>query len=71
MEEACLQFQRLVCYHHVGEHGGMQADVVLELRVLHLAGNRKLTVTLRGAWAKETSQPTSTVTHFLQQGHTS
>ena len=24
-------------------HGGMQADMVLELRVVHLAGNRKST----------------------------
>ena len=25
----------------VGEHGGVQADMVLGLRVLHLTGNRK------------------------------
>ena len=31
------------------KHGSMQAAGVLELRVLHLAGNRKLTVTLREA----------------------
>ena len=37
------------------ERDSMQADMVLEqeLRVLHLAGNRKLTVTLRGDGTKE------------------
>ena len=33
---ACLQFRGSVYYLHGREHGGMQADVVLELRVLHL-----------------------------------
>lgn len=42
----CLQLQGLKNYHHDGEHRSMQADVVLELRVLHLAGNRKITETL-------------------------
>ena len=38
-----LLFRGLEHYHHSGEHGGVQADVVLEkdLRVLHLAGNRR------------------------------
>ena len=27
--------------HHGREHGGMQAGMVQELRVLHLTGNRK------------------------------
>ena len=29
-------FRGSVHYHHGGEHGGAQVDVVLELRVLHL-----------------------------------
>ena len=35
---AGLQFRGLVCYHHGGKHGGMQAGMVLEwyMRVLHL-----------------------------------
>ena len=32
-----------IYYHYDREHGSVQADVVLELRVLHLTGNRKLT----------------------------
>lgn len=40
IEGAHFQFQRLVHFYHNGEHGGMQADV-LEMRVLHIAANRK------------------------------
>ena len=39
-------------HYYDGEHGGMQADVVLELRLVHLgqkAGGSQLTVTLREA----------------------
>lgn len=36
-------FRGCVHYHHDGYHDGVQADVVLELRMLHLAGNRKST----------------------------
>lgn len=32
----CLRFRGSVHYHHDGENGGVQADVVLELRELHL-----------------------------------
>ena len=32
--------------HHVSEHGSMQADMLLDLRMLHLGGKRMLTVTL-------------------------
>lgn len=34
-------FRDSVLYHHDGEHGSIQADMVLELRLLHLAGSRK------------------------------
>ena len=70
---AGLQFRDLVHYHHGGKHGSMQADMVLEkeLRVLHIdlqaIGEA---VTLGLARACETSKLASTVTHFLQQGHT-
>ena len=57
---------------HDREHGSMQVDIVLELRVLHLVGNRKSTDShIEGNLSKETSKPTPTVAHFLQQGHTS
>ena len=54
-------------------YGSVQADMVLEmeLRVLHLAGNRKWSETLgRILSIYEASKPTSTMTHFLQQNHT-
>ena len=38
-----------VHYHHEGEHGNVKTDMVLELGVLYLAGNRKLTATLKEA----------------------
>ena len=43
-------FRGLVHYHHGGDLGGMQADMVLEeqLRVLYPAGRRKLTETMGG-----------------------
>ena len=34
-------FRGSVHYDHEEKHGSMQADVVLELRVLHLADNGK------------------------------
>ena len=49
-------------------HGGMQAGMVLEkeLRVLHLAGNRRGSVTVGGILSiYEIAKPTSTVTHVL------
>ena len=56
-------------------YGILQADMVLEEpRVIHLnpkAARRLDVSTLGGAWALETSKPTYTVTHFLQEGHTS
>ena len=50
MGRLVYNFRGSVHYHQDGEHGGMQTDVVLEeqLRVLHLAVNRKLTETLGG-----------------------
>ena len=36
-------FRGSVHYHHDEEYGRVKADVVLELIVSHLAGNRKLT----------------------------
>lgn len=41
-------FRDSVHYHHDGEFGSVQADVVLELRVLHFAGSRKPSETLGG-----------------------
>lgn len=32
-------FRGTTHYHYEGEHGSQQTDIVLELRVLHLAGN--------------------------------
>ena len=37
---ASIQFRS---YHHGKDNGSMQGDMVLELRVLYLADNRKLT----------------------------
>lgn len=60
------------------EHGGIWADMVLELRVLHLADNRKLTKTLGGILTIgnlkaylhcDTLPPTKL--YPLQQSHTS
>ena len=50
------------------QHDGVQAGMVLEkeLRFLHI--NPKATGS--GLSIYETSKPSSTVTHFLQQGHT-
>ena len=41
-----LTFRGLVHYRHGEKYSSRLADVVLELRVLHLAGNRKLTDSL-------------------------
>ena len=48
MRELAYSFRGSVHYHHGREHGTMQAEVVLELRVLHLAGIRKSADSLRG-----------------------
>lgn len=41
-------FEGSVHYFLDGEYGIVQVDMVLELRVLHLVGNRKLTDTVGG-----------------------
>ena len=43
-----FNFRGTVHYHHDGEHGGLEADIVLKLRVLYLSGNRKSSKTLGG-----------------------
>jgi hypothetical protein len=70
--ELAYSFRGLVHYHHGRKHGSMQANILLgkELRVLHL--DPKAT---EGDWIpdwaelehSETSNPTPTVTHLLQQ----
>ena len=67
-------FRGLVYYHHSRKHGSVPTDMVLEkeLRVLHLdpmtaEGNCHSRASLS---IYETSKSTSTVTHFLKQGHT-
>ena len=85
LELAC-SFHGSVHYHHGRKHGGKQADKVLEkeLRVLHLdlkVARRRLfstdsqEETLIPNWVYEllyeTSNYTSSVIHFLPQGHTS
>lgn len=59
-----------VHYHHDGEHGSIRADTVLELRLLHLAGNRKSIDTVSGILSSGSLKALPTVTHYLQQGHT-
>lgn len=61
-----------VHFHYGREHSSRQTDVVLKFRVLHLDSKVKgsqLTVTQMEARAEETTKPTPTVTHFLQQSH--
>ena len=74
---AHLQLRGSVHYHHGREHGSVQADVVLELRVLHLAGNRKSTDSLGGILSignlkscphSDTLPPVRS--YSLQQSHT-
>ena len=66
-----LQFRALVHYHYGGKHGTMQTDMVLEkeLYTSWSAGSKETFSTLGRAWAF--SKSAYTVTHFLQQGHTS
>jgi hypothetical protein len=55
-------------WRHTGRHG---AGEVAESSTSWSTGSRKRRcATLGIAWAQETSKPTPTVTHFLQQGHT-
>ena len=72
-----LQFQRFSHYHHDREYGSVQADVVLEPGMLHLADNRKLTETpnrflsignLKVCPHSDTLPPTRS--YPLQQSHT-
>jgi hypothetical protein len=72
-------FKGATNYHHDKKHGSVPAVLMLEkeLRVLHLdlkasrrgyllqAARRRVSSALGRA-----SKPISTVTHFLQQGHT-
>jgi hypothetical protein len=65
------RFRGSIHYHHDEKHGSIQADMVLEkeFRLLHLdltAARRLLPRQL----GQRFSNPTHTVTHFLQQGHT-
>lgn len=39
-------FRGSILYHHDRKHDGMQTDKVLELRMLHLVGNKKMTETV-------------------------
>ena len=66
---AGLQFRGLVHYHHDRKHGSVQAGMVLEkeLRVLYLVLKQEKT---DSSSLGRGSEPTPTVTHFLQQGHT-
>ena len=49
IEVVAYSFRGLIHYHRGGGHGGelcsVQTDMVLELRLLHLEGNRKSTET--------------------------
>jgi hypothetical protein len=63
-------FRGSVHYHHGRKHGSVQAGMVLEmLRVLHLVpkANRRR---LLPDNLEEGLKAHSTVTYFLQQGHT-
>ena len=62
---AAYSFRGSLHYHHGGEHDNTQADVVLELRVLHLAGNRKSTDKLGGILSIGNHKAHS---HVFQQG---
>jgi hypothetical protein len=73
-------FRGLVYYCHGEKHGSIQADVLEELRVLHLdlKVSRRLSSTLDGASAlgalkahlhSDSLPPTRL--HLFQQGHTS
>jgi hypothetical protein len=74
-KEQCLigacRFRGSVHYHHGRKHGSVQADTVLEKepRVLHLDPRQPGRDYLFQAARGRVSKPTSTVTHFLQQGH--
>jgi len=60
---AGLQVQRFRSVSSKWDHVRVQASMVLEeLRILHLAPQ---------AARRKLSKPTLTLTHFLQQGHTS
>jgi hypothetical protein len=62
-------FRDPVRYHHGREYGNGQAGMMLEeLRVQHV--HQKETRCLQAA-RRKVSKPTPTMTHFLQQGHTS
>jgi hypothetical protein len=62
-------FRGLVHYYHDGKYGNVQTNLVLqELRVLHLDPQERIGFQ---AARRSVSKPTPTVTHFLQQGHTS
>ena len=69
---AALQFQGSVHYHHARIHWSIQADMVLEkeLRILHLDLKAARKKTVFQASRRGVSNPTPTMTHFLQQGHT-
>ena len=74
-QQLSYSFRSSVFYHHDGEHDSKQAVMVLErkLRVLHLAGNGKLTETLGSILSKvinhssKTTPPNGT-THCENMG---
>jgi hypothetical protein len=70
---AVYTFRCSTHYHHGEKHNIMQAALVLEEpRILHLdpkAARKGLDFHTGQSFSTETSK--STVTHFLQQGHTS
>ena len=71
MEWLAYSFRGSAQYHHEGEHGSMQADMVLEgqLEALHLAGNRQWSETLGGILCIGNFKAYPTVTDLFQQGY--
>lgn len=54
------------------KHGSMQAEMVLELRVLHLVGHRTSPDShMEGSLSKRELKACPTVTYFFQQVHIS
>lgn len=62
-------FRVSVHYYKDEEHGGMQANLVLELRMLHIVGNRKSTDSLGNIPSIGNLKAHPAEIDFLQQGH--
>jgi hypothetical protein len=72
---AGLPFQYLVHYHHGGNHGSMQADMVLEKELAESSTSRSMGIRKRLRCTRSgfkflKPQCLPTMTHFLQQGYT-